>query len=138
MLPTLLRAGSRMPPSLLRLLVKGRPPSLLRLPVQLLKFCQPVPVVLPYMLNSPVQTVKKIPRVIQDLPLMETSGTVPQTSPGMNQLTRNCLKSLSTERLSEARGRLWASIRSLSLTLCLLQMTALLPVPESSPPGKSL
>ena len=30
------------------------------------------------------------------------AGTVPQTSPGMNQLTKNCLKSLPTGRLSEA------------------------------------
>ena len=33
---------------------------------------------------------------------VEGPGTVPQTSPGMNQLIRNCLKSLPTERLSEA------------------------------------
>ena len=49
--------------------------------------------VLPYMC-LPVQTVRKNSRV--------NSGTVPQTSPGMNQLIRNCLKSLPTERLSEA------------------------------------
>ena len=84
-----------------------------------------------------VLTVRKNSRVIQDL-LMATSGTVPQTSPGMKWLIRSCLKSLPTGRLSEARCCLWVSIRSLNLTVCLLQITTLLPVPELHQPVKCL
>ena len=40
----------------------------------------------------------------QDLPLMEMFRTVPQTSPGMNQLIRNCLKSLPTETIRGVRS----------------------------------
>ena len=47
------------------------------------------------------QTVRKNSRVNQALPLMATSGTGPQTSPEMNQLIRNFLRSLVTGRLSE-------------------------------------
>ena len=81
---------------------QGQPPSLLRLPVQVLMFCQLVPVVLLYMLSFLVLTVRKNSRVIQDFALMATSLKVPQTSPRTQQLIRNCLKSLHTGRLSEA------------------------------------
>ena len=62
----------------------------------------------------------------------------PETSPEMIQLSRNSLRRLVTERLSKACDHLWAGIRSLSLTVFHLQMTTLLPVLESSQPGRSL
>ena len=47
------------------------------------------PDVLPtrYMLSLPVLTLRKNSRVNQDLPLIETSGTVPQTSPESEEST---------------------------------------------------
>ena len=77
-------------------------------------------------------------RVNQALLLLTISGMGPQTWPGKNQLIRNFLRSLVTERLSEAWGLLWAGIRFLNSTVCLQQMTIPLLVPESNQPEKSL